>query len=94
MCWRLPVERVIESRRIGGGSPVEFDLGDVFCPSFDQLLTRLGPRLTLAGEVSYMSDHGGKRDHFAVIEVGGIFTPLIVPVTKLRRVCGSGLFIG
>jgi len=84
------VTQRVGTERVGCGTPVAFDLGDVFCPSLDQLLTKLGPRLRLSGEVSYMSDLGEERDHFAVIEVGGVLTPLIVPVEKLRRVHEHG----
>ncbi len=67
------------------GSPVRFQLSKAACPAFSQILENVTDRLDVTGRVVYLSDAGEKKDFYAVIEVSGIETPLIVPVDQLLR---------
>ncbi len=69
--------------KLNTGHQVAFQLADVICPDFDQIMAQLGPDLAVAGEVTLLSDRGDDADHFAVVQVSGVHVPLIVPVGKL-----------
>ncbi len=49
-----------------------------------QIANQLGPDLAVNGEVVLLSDSGSQKMKFAVIDVQGICTPLIVPVRMLN----------
>ncbi len=72
------------SRAIRAGSVASFQLSDVECPDASQALRQIGPELKVTGQVIYLSDSGERREHFAVVDVHGIHTPLIVRVDRLR----------
>ena len=61
-----------------------FRLADVICPGRQQVQRQITPELEVLGEVVFLSDRGHEPDRFAIIEVEGIFSPLIVPVERLR----------
>ena len=61
-----------------------FRLADVLCPDPSQVLDQMTPELKVDGEVVFMSDRGGQPDHFAIVSVEGILSPLIVPTESLR----------
>ncbi len=61
-----------------------FRLADVLCPDASQVLKELTPELEVNGEVVFMSDSGERPDHFAIVSVEGILSPLIVPTEHLR----------
>lgn len=61
-----------------------FRLGDVLCPEPRQVLVQLTPELEVSGEVVFMSDQGQQPDRFAIVNVEGILSPLIVPTERLR----------
>lgn len=69
---------------IRAGTVAAFAIGDVLCPDASEVLRHAGPELTVQGRVLYFSDGGTSRDQFAIVEVEGIHTPVIVPVTNLR----------
>jgi hypothetical protein len=69
---------------VSAGTLTAFTIGDVLCPEAAEVLRHAGPELTVRGRVLYFSDSGAERDRFAIIEVEGIHTPLIVPVDRLR----------
>ncbi len=47
------------------------------------------PELKVDGEVVFMSDRGEQPDHFAIVSVEGILSPLIVPTENLRSSDGN-----
>ena len=65
-------------------SRCSFRLRDVICPDRLQVLQQIAADLEVAGEVVFLSDRGTDRDRFAIIEVEGIASPLIVPVERLQ----------
>ncbi|HRX84035.1 MAG TPA: hypothetical protein P5572_03345 [Phycisphaerae bacterium] len=66
------------------GTVAAFAIGDVLCPHAGEVMQHAGPELRVRGRVLYFSDGGTARDHFAIVEVDGIHTPLIVPVANLQ----------
>ncbi len=66
------------------GSRAFFAVEDVVCPTTVEVLRSAGPELAIQGRIMYLSDSGERRNHFAVVNVSGIHTPLIVPVDRLR----------
>jgi len=69
---------------IGSGSVVRFRLESVLCPDLENILHKATERLEVTGKVILLSDAGGFKDSYAVVEVGGIATPLIVPVREVQ----------
>ena len=51
----------------------------------------MNPNVTVCGEVAFFSDGGGEHDHFAIITVGGIDAPLVVPVAKVYPFTPAGV---
>lgn len=72
-------------KELESGVPVRFQLSKTVCPEFCQILENMTDRLDVTGRVVYLSDAGEKKDFYAVVEVCGIETPLIVPVDQLLR---------
>jgi hypothetical protein len=69
---------------IASGSLVSFKLTNVVCPDLKSIVEKITTGLELTGRVVFLSDAGEKRDHFAIIEVEGIMSPLIVPADEIR----------
>jgi hypothetical protein len=67
------------------GRSVAFKLRDAACPDFAEAVRAIGPDLQVIGHVVFLSDGCDRKDHFAVVEVEGIHTPLIVPVACLTE---------
>ena len=67
------------------GTAVNFRLSDAQCPEADELLENITGRLEVTGRVLYLSDSGTKKQHYAVLEVDGIMSPVIVPVDQIKR---------
>jgi hypothetical protein len=63
-----------------------FALRDVMMPETADVISQLGPDLRVVGRVVYFSDSGPLRKHFAVVEVGGLSTPVIVPAHRMQEV--------
>lgn len=61
-----------------------FRLADVLCPDPNQVLSQMTPELKVDGEVVFMSDRGKEPEGFAIVNVEGILSPLIVPAENLR----------
>lgn len=79
-----PVKDVdVRDRRVELGERYRFKLADVICPDQRDVQVQVTSQLQVSGEVVFLSDNGGRRDRFAVIEVAGIAAPLIVPVERL-----------
>ena len=70
--------------QLSPGSSVCFCLTDVFCPDLDQIREKITDSLEVTGRVIFLSDAGERPDHFAVVEVDGIMSPLIVPVDQIK----------
>jgi len=70
------------------GNTCSFRLADVICPDRDQVMRQITPDLEVTGQVTLVSDAGEVPDQFAVIEVAGIASPLIVPVARLKAAAG------
>ncbi|GMU20292.1 MAG: hypothetical protein AMXMBFR13_03890 [Phycisphaerae bacterium] len=66
------------------GRTYRFRLGDVICPDQDQALAQVTPDLEITGNVVFLSDLGEQARRFAVLEVKGLFSPLVVPIERLR----------
>lgn len=69
---------------IRSGAKVTFRLSEVICPDVAQILRQVTPELRVSGEVSYFSDCGEKKQEFAIVDVKGVESPLIVPVSQLE----------
>lgn len=63
-----------------------FRLIDVVCPDFEQIVQQLGPELPVSGLVAFVSDRGAEEGCFAIVDVNGIHTPLIVPAACITLV--------
>ena len=66
------------------GTTVSFRLSEVVCPDLQQILTQMTSELEVSGRVVFFSDYGDRKNHFAIIDVTGLLSPLIVPVSRLR----------
>ena len=75
----------MSGKLLSTGMRVAFRLTDALCPEIEQLLAQIGPDLTVSGEVVLLSDRGGDKAHFAIVNVMGINAALIVPVQKLHE---------
>jgi len=75
----------VQEERVTSGAKVTFKLQDVVCPDLTPVFEHVGPEFLVTGQVSYLSDCGEQRDHFVIVDVNGMHTPLIVPVARLNR---------
>ncbi len=73
----------MRDKRFCTGDLVAFRLADAMCPEFERIVAQIGPDLMMSGEVVMLSDRGGRKEHFAIVNVTGINAPLIVPMQKL-----------
>jgi hypothetical protein len=69
---------------IQSGSVVRFSLSNVVCPDTEELFEKISGSLEVDGRVIFLSDSGESKDNYAVVEVGGIYSPLIIPIDKIR----------
>jgi len=65
------------------GTRVSFKLAEVVCPERQRVASQIGPDLEVIGEIVFVSDGEGRQDEFAIIEVAGLLTPVIVPMSNL-----------
>jgi hypothetical protein len=68
------------------GSRIRFKLADVVCPDPQQVIREMTPAVELTGQVVLLSDYGHRKDHFAIVSVQGLRSPLIVPVDQISLV--------
>jgi len=68
------------------GDEVRFRLGDLICPEVEQVLAEIGPDVDVTGRIEFFSDRGNEKEHFAIISVAGIGSPVIVPVDRVHCV--------
>jgi hypothetical protein len=76
-------------RELRPGERVNFRLGDIHLPDLAEVIARMTEDTELQGTVSLLSDQGGHRAAFAVIEVKGILMPLIVPASCIKRLADA-----
>ena len=74
----------MESVSVEPGESVRFALGEAICPGIDELCRQIGSDLEIEGQIVFLSDYGKIGRHFAIVQVKGIHTPLIVPVANLQ----------
>jgi hypothetical protein len=67
------------------GTKVAFRLREAMCPTASEVADQITPDLEIRGQVVFLSDSGESKDHFAIVEVEGLATPVIVPVSKIRH---------
>lgn len=70
--------------QLKSGTRCRFRLSDVICPDRQQVVSQITPELEVSGEIVLFSDGGNEPEQYAIIEVGGIAAPLIVPVARLQ----------
>jgi hypothetical protein len=84
-----------EGGGIKSGASVAFRLGDATCPDQQQVLSQIGPNVTVCGEVVFLSDRGFEKRYYAIVSATGIDTPIVVPVEKLtclgQATCGRSV---
>lgn len=71
------------------GTRVSFKLAEVVCPERQRVASQIGPDLEIIGEIVFISDGEGRQDEFAIIEVAGLLTPVIVPMSDLTWSVGQ-----
>lgn len=71
------------------GRQYSFRLRDVICPDREQTMSQITPELEVTGRVVFLSDHGSEPERFAVLEVTGLMSPLVVPVEMLQLAVGE-----
>ncbi|MCP4590115.1 MAG: hypothetical protein GY842_05175 [bacterium] len=76
-------ENSVQSSELISGQSVLFTLRDAVCPDPAEIIRATGPDLQVTGSIVFFSDGGDQKKRFAVVEVTGIHTPLIVPVEYL-----------
>ncbi len=69
---------------IGSGATVRFKLANVVCPDAEIIWEKTTDGLEVTGRVVLLSDAGKEENYYAVVEVNGIATPLIVPVNQVE----------
>lgn len=69
---------------LASGTEVRFRMSDVVCPDQREIIQNITQGLYMTGKVVLLSDAGERRKHFAVIEVAGVASPLIIPVEKIE----------
>jgi hypothetical protein len=63
---------------------VAFRLEDAVSPDHDSILSHVNGEVEVIGKIVFQSEGATQKDEFAIVEVPGIFLPLIVPQEKLR----------
>lgn len=69
---------------IHSGSLASFRIGDAMAPEAMVAVRFAGPELIVRGRVTYLSDSGQRKNHFAIVEVSGVPSPVVVPVACLQ----------
>jgi len=69
---------------IVSGTHVRFKMANVVCPDTEIILEKTTGCLEVTGRVVLLSDAGKEKNYYAVVEVNGIATPLIVPVNQVE----------
>ncbi|MCB9851386.1 MAG: hypothetical protein H6817_11860 [Phycisphaerales bacterium] len=72
------------SSSASASSQASFLVAEVLCPDVEEVLRSFGPNVRIRGRILYYSDGDDRENRFAIMEVEGVHTPLIVPVDCLR----------
>lgn len=72
-------------RNVEPGSTVMFRLSSAVCPETEQIREKITSNLEVRGRVVFLSDGGNRKGHYAVVEVGGIVSPMVVPVELVQQ---------
>ena len=64
------------------GQKVRFKLRDVHLPTVEDVLNRMTSETELQGSITLLSNEGAKKGSYAVVEVKGVLTPVIVPTSR------------
>jgi hypothetical protein len=83
-------EKQVNFSPIERGQRFRFRLGDVICPDAQQAISQITPELEVTGRTIFLSDCGEEAERFAVLEVNGVCSPLVVPVERLQTDGGDG----
>ena len=79
-----PKEKVVKLvPEVDSGTLVRFKLANVVCPETEVIVEKITDQLEVRGRIVFLSDAGERDDHFAIVEVQGIMSPLIVPVEQV-----------
>lgn len=76
------------------GDAVQFRLRQIIYPDLDQVVSEIETKLDISGQVAFLSDSGTTKDRFAIINVAGIGSPLIVSVDDLQSSSDRPLVAG
>ena len=74
---------------IASGAQVRFKLANVVCPDTEIIWEKTTGCLEVTGRVVLLSDAGKEKNYYAVVEVNGIATPLVVPVNQVEITRGE-----
>ena len=74
----------MDSTTLRAGDAVQFRLKKIIFPDLDQVVSEIESKLDISGQVSFLSDSGKTKDRFAIVNVAGIGSPLIVAVDDLQ----------
>ncbi|MBN1437696.1 MAG: hypothetical protein JW936_11540 [Sedimentisphaerales bacterium] len=66
------------------GSQVRFRLASAACPDAKAIVDKITDQLDVTGKVLYLSDSGDQKSHFAIVDVPGIMSPVVVPVDRVQ----------
>jgi len=75
---------LVNGTTLKAGDAVQFRLKEIIYPDLDQVFGEIESKLDVSGQVTFLSDSGGEKDRFAIINVAGIGSPLIVAVDQLQ----------
>jgi len=71
------------------GKSCRFKLADVISPERELVLLQITADIEVEGEILFLSDKGQQPNRFAIIEVEGVLSPMIVPVNKVQPAGGK-----
>lgn len=74
----------VDNITLQAGDAVQFRLKEIIYPDLDQVFSEIEAKLDISGHVAFLSDSGTDKDRFAIINVAGIGSPLIVSVDDLQ----------
>ena len=72
--------------RLERGALVAFRIRDVFFPDAPEALRRLTGEVQVCGRLLFFSDAGRDHERFAVVEVEGMTSPVVVAVDRLQAI--------
>jgi hypothetical protein len=75
----------VENEALQPGQKVRFKLRDVHLPTIEDVLNRMTSETELQGSITLLSNQGSKKGPYAVVEVKGVLTPVIVPTARAIR---------